>query len=107
TKCGGIRTTGEPCPCCGFLPKMRGEAIIFAEGELAEVKNGTARSSLVKADRDRWHAELIFIARDKGYKDGWAGWKFKEKFGEFPPRVIPMPRKPSPEVLSWVRSKQI
>jgi DNA repair protein RadD len=109
TQCGGIRVTGEACHCCGFKPKLRGEAIVFRDGELGEVKNGKARSTLVKADKDRWHAELISIAQDKGYEK-WAGWaahKFKDKFGEWPPRVIPAPRKPSPEVLSWVRSRQI
>jgi superfamily II DNA or RNA helicase len=109
TQCSGIRITNEACPHCGFKPKFRGEAIVFAEGELAEVKNGKAKSTLVKADRDRWHAELIYIAQDKGYEKwtGWAAHKFKDKFGEWPPRVIPAPRKPSPEVLSWVRSRQI
>jgi DNA repair protein RadD len=108
TQCGGIRTTGEACPCCGFLPKHRGEAIIFAEGELAEVKNGRARSTLVRADRDRWHAELLSIAEQKGYKPGWAAYKYREKFDDWPPRgSTPAPRKPSPEVLSWVKSRQI
>jgi DNA repair protein RadD len=60
-----------------------------------------------EAERKRWHAELTSIAEQKGYKPGWAAYKFKEKFGEFPPRTIPTPRKPSPEVLSWVRSRQI
>jgi DNA repair protein RadD len=107
TQCGGVRITGEPCGNCGFLPKLRGEAIVFAEGELGEVKDGAAKSAMSEAERKRWHAELTSIAEQKGYKPGWAAYKFKEKFGEFPPRTIPTPRKPSPEVLSWVRSRQI
>jgi hypothetical protein len=32
----------------------------------------------------RWYGMFITHAKDKGYKDGWAAWKFKEKFGEWP-----------------------
>jgi DNA repair protein RadD len=108
TQCSGIRITNEPCPCCGFMPKFRGEAIVFADGELVEVKNGRVRSTLVQADKDRWYAELLSIEGQKGYKRGWAGYRYEEKFNERPARgAYPTPRKPSPEVLSWVRSRQI
>jgi len=32
-------------------------------------------------------------AKQKGYKEGWASWTFKEKYGHFPhsKRVHPMP----------------
>ena len=41
SQCGALRTGGEACPHCGFLPKRRPDAIIFAEGELARVdRNG-------------------------------------------------------------------
>jgi DNA repair protein RadD len=55
----------------------------------------------------RWHAELISIASERGYKPGWAAYKFKEKFGFWPPRAQPPAIKASPEVLSWVRSRNI
>jgi hypothetical protein len=38
---------------------------------------------------------------------GWAAHKFKEKFGFWPPRSQPTPQRPSPGVLSWVRSRSI
>ena len=37
-QCGALRKGGEACGHCGFLPKRRPEAILFAEGELAEVR---------------------------------------------------------------------
>jgi DNA repair protein RadD len=50
---------------------------------------------------------LLWIARDKHYKDGWAAYKHKEKFGSWPPRVIITPLPPDDAVRSWVRSRQI
>jgi DNA repair protein RadD len=37
SQCGALRTGGEACPRCGFLPKRRPDAIIFRDGELARV----------------------------------------------------------------------
>jgi len=49
---------------------------------------------------------LTHIALERGYKAGWAAHKYKEKFGHWPPaKTAPIP--PSPEVLSWVRSRNI
>ena len=56
----------------------------------------------------RWHAMLSHIAGERGYKSGWVSHKYKEKFGTWPPVSRPIPPvKPSPEVLSWVRSRII
>jgi hypothetical protein len=60
------------------------------------------------AEREQWHAMLAFIAVDQGYKPGWIAYKYKEKFGEWPRRGShPIPMRPTPEVLAWVRSRNI
>ena len=50
---------------------------------------------------------LTYIANTKCYKPGWAAHKFKEKFGTWPPSRDVVPIEPMPEVLSWVRSRNI
>jgi DNA repair protein RadD len=55
----------------------------------------------------RWHAMLAHIANERGYKSGWTAHKFKEKFGDWPPSRYTTPIPPSPEILSWVRSRNI
>ena len=50
---------------------------------------------------------LAYIATERGYKPGWAGHKFKEKFGTWPATRSADPIQPTPEVLSWVRSRII
>ena len=55
----------------------------------------------------RWHAELTYIAAERGYRAGWVAHKYKEKFGGWPAVRAIEPRRPSPEVRSWVRSRII
>ena len=60
------------------------------------------------AERERWHAMLVWIASERGYKPGWAAYKYKEKFGSWPAwGAAPEPIPPTPEVRSWVRSRMI
>jgi DNA repair protein RadD len=108
-QCGALRKGGEPCSHCGFQPKRRPEAILFADGELARVTNGKAKSvHHHPAELARWHAMLLWVAQERDYKPGWASFKYKEKFGVWPRwGSSPQPIPPSPEVSSWVRSRDI
>jgi hypothetical protein len=58
--------------------------------------------------RAEWLGMLTAVAVMRGYKPGWAAHKFKEKFGDWPPRSRAVtPIAPSDEVLAWVRSRNI
>jgi DNA repair protein RadD len=108
TQCSAIRTAGEPCPCCGFLPKPPPRYVPFEDGDLGRVVGDRARAP--QYDQNEWLGMLRHIADARGYKPGWVAHKFKEKFHRFPPfgsieRVTPIP--PSNEVNSWVRSRLI
>ena len=50
---------------------------------------------------------LTAVAVERGYKPGWVAHKYREKFGDWPQRRYVTPIKPTPEVLSWVRSRDI
>jgi DNA repair protein RadD len=109
TECGCIRVAGQPCAACGFLPKRPSEPIVFADGDLALVDRRRRQAQHVSDPNEhlRWHAMLVGIAAERGFKSGWAAHKFKGKFGFWPPRLQPSAVKASPEVLSWVRSRTI
>jgi hypothetical protein len=82
----------------------------FEDGELGLVdRNRRAKPSVYDpAERARWHAMLIWIARDRGYSPKFPGVNYMKKFGAWPPRgSSPQPIPPSPEVRSWVRSRMI
>ena len=50
---------------------------------------------------------LAYTAAERGYKSGWVAHKYREKFGDWPQSRAVVPIEPSPEVLSWVRSRNI
>jgi len=110
SQCGTLRLGGQPCPHCGFLPRRPGQYVPHVEGELGLV-TGAGRATPAAHDhatRNRWHGMLAHIARTRGYKSGWVAHKYKEKFGTFPVWGATItPLEPSPEVLSWVRSRYI
>jgi hypothetical protein len=109
TECGCIRVAGQPCAACGFAPKRPAEPIVFADGDLALVdrRRRQAQSVSDPNERMRWYAELLGIEQERGYKRGYAWHKYREKFGAPPPHGHLPPRKASPEVLAWVRSRNI
>ena len=105
-----MREGGRECPHCGFLPAKKPAEFKTAEGELGLVdRNRKAQATTYDpVTRRAWHAMLIYIAQERGYKSGWAAHKYKEKFNEWPSRfTVPQPIEPTPEVRSWVRSRNI
>lgn len=59
-------------------------------------------------DKSRWYSSLLSYARHHGYKDGYAAWKYKEKFGVWPRSVSIDLNKPIlPEVSAWLTYKTI
>lgn len=110
TQCGAVRLAGEPCSHCGFLPQPPPRAISFDDGDLAEVgRDRRVNPNIYDPNlRQRWHAMLVHIGQERGYKPGWAAYKYKEKFTDWPPwGASPEPIPPSQEVRSWVRSRMI
>jgi DNA repair protein RadD len=109
-KCEALRTAGEACPHCGYLPQRRGEAFVCDDGELGLIQGGRAKATLYDAEtKHRWWRELTAIGNERGYARNWAAVNFKEKFGHYPgpygAEIEPM--EPTAEVWSWVRSRQI
>ena len=86
-----------------MIPK--GEAIPFHEAELKQL---VAVKKTAPAEKASWYAQMLYISRSKGYKDGWAANKFKEKFHEWPNKkngVVPI--QPGPEVLGFIQHLNI
>jgi superfamily II DNA or RNA helicase len=108
-ECSVVRFEGRPCPARGWRPHAKAQVVEVAEGELGEVAWSRKVTELRRTatEQSRWHAELAWITQNRGYRPGWAAYKFKEKFGAWPRGRDVDPSPPSAEVLSWVRSRQI
>jgi DNA repair protein RadD len=109
TKCGSIRIAGDACQHCGFIPERAPKAVVFADGDLALVDRQRRTAPKISDPNEimRWHGMLTAIAIKRGYKPGWVAHKFREKFNVWPATRSARPIEPSPEVLSWVRSRII
>jgi DNA repair protein RadD len=112
SQCSSMRVAGEPCPHCGFLTQRPPKPIVFKDGDLTLVDRTTRTAANISdpSERLRWHAMLLWIGQGRGYQKwrGWAAHKFKDRFGSWPPwGASPEPISASPEVLAWVRSRDI
>ena len=107
-ECHAVYWSGSACPACGWRPMQKPEPVDVVNGDLAEIaRGGKGRGLYSDAERLRFCAELVWIAEEHGYRPGWIGHKFKEKFGDWPPRELPEPEAPSAATRAWVRSRNI
>jgi DNA repair protein RadD len=96
------------CPCCGFKPEPKC-TVVNREGELIEFTDRRTVAAISEAkDKVRFYQEVKCYAVNRGYKPGWVGFKFKEKFGHWPNGLEHLPPlDPSPATCSWIKSRQI
>ncbi len=107
--CHAIRLEGHPCTICGWRPQPKPRAIDTAAGELGQVDRAlrTRNHEWSYEEKARFHRQLLYIARERGRKDGWAAHSYKSKFGTWPDARAPQPETPEPAVRAWVRSRDI
>lgn len=92
------------CPSCGKERPPRTSLVESVDGEMIAL-NGTKGAS--KDEKQDVYAQLRHIAMDRGYKEGWAAHKFKERFGVWPRGLEDIAKPPTPALMNWVRSRQI
>lgn len=91
----------DTCANCGHV-RVRLSQIASVPGMMEELAGANA----MRAMKRKWLAELKGIAQGK-YSSGWVAHKFKDKFGSWPNNIHVDPAAPSPEVLSWIKSRNI
>jgi superfamily II DNA or RNA helicase len=108
-ECSAVRWQGSPCGSCNWRPQAKPLSVEVFDGDLAAVdRAGSARPAAVTAiDKARFHAMLLGVARQRGYRDGWAAHKYREKFKVWPATRWVAPMQPDDATLAWVRSRQI
>lgn len=102
-KCGALRK-GRECLTCGFVAQRVSEVEPEA-GELVEVKARKPQATM--QDKQRWWSELLAVAKSRGRSQGWASRTYRDKFKVYPRGLYDVPATPSPDVLGFVKSKDI
>ena len=104
------------CPACGALwvwpDRTCGECsyekpikqILNVPGELTELET-TKREAL--SENQNFYSELLYYAKMRGYKEGWAAHKYKEKYGVYPNGLHTKPQATSSKTANWIKSKNI
>jgi DNA repair protein RadD len=106
-QCGHLWHGGvDTCSHCGFVRIKRNEVVNVA-GEMAELTKPIPKTKAYKADKETFYAELLGYCALRNKKDGFAYYKFREMFGEDPPKNRPVPIEPSLETNQWIKSRFI
>jgi DNA repair protein RadD len=112
-ECASVMWQGQPCGC-GWRPREWGRSVDVLDGDLAEVGRDRQKPKApapTMFDKQEFYSMLDYVARERGYKPGWAANQYREKFKVWPnaPGINkyadPIP--PDEKMRSWIRSRQI
>ena len=103
-KCLALWTSKDnTCSSCGHVRQSLASITSIA-GKLEELQESNRKLQIANTD---FFAELQYYGRSKGYKEGWAAIKYKEKFGVYPNGLKVSPKPPSNPTLKWIKSRTI
>ena len=103
-KCGVLWTfPDDKCGECGHI-RTKMKNIMAIPGEMMELATANQKLSISKQE---FYSQVLYYARSKGFNDGWASHKYKEKFGVWPKNMRQDATTPSPETLKWIKSRFI
>lgn len=104
-KCA-VLFTGKTCPGCGH-ERQPFSSVESADGELVEITGKKPKDVGMGVKLQRL-AGLLWIAKERGYKPGWAARKYQEWHGVWPANGLhPVPVPPTLEVSNYVKAAQI
>ena len=113
-ECSAVFGGTNQCPECGYFFPPKAKRIETLRGKLVAVgAGGTVGSEATPAEQRHFYMQLAGHCITKGWKLGWASYKFKEKFDRWPPRGWQEEAQrgsaitPSIETARWIRSRQI
>jgi hypothetical protein len=78
--------------------------VVTAPGKLSEVKRSP---KVTMADKQAWWSGFLHEMQYKTKTQKWALAMYKQKFGVWPRGLRDIPMEPTPEMQSWLRSRQI
>lgn len=84
-QCDAVLQEPSLCAECGWLappPKICGERLVI-ERQAVELEQARVLSA---DDRRQLYWDWLTTARTRGYSDGWAAHRYRERFGTYPQR---------------------
>ena len=89
------------CPECAWIPTKKEKVLLIKQGRLVELAENIYR--VTPNEKKNFFAELLYYSRQKNFKDGWASYVFKTKYGHFPHNKKIEPMYTRKEVRNFIR----
>lgn len=106
SKCNFMKPAGVYiCPKCGHKP-LAGEDVEVDDTRELERLNGKEKKWTME-EKQSWYSMFLGQCKTKGYKEGWAANKYKEKFGVWPKGLKRIPKAASPEFNAYIKHLNI
>lgn len=83
--CSYIYRPAPACPSCGHTPAP--PPTLSSQVESILLTRSTDKRLASPGEKAKEYERLLIMARFHGYKDGWADFRFKSKYGHFPAPV--------------------
>lgn len=84
-----IPASARICPYCGFEPPVEPHVVTETDEELVETSVINARyQQMGFEERVCLYRKLLSDAGMAGYRPGWAAFRYKSKFGDWPPPEV-------------------
>ena len=97
-----IPPRSRACPVCQErVPLDSGVTVV--DGRLVEIGSGPKINT---KERQEWYSGLLWIARKGNLKEGWAAYRYKERFGDWPKNLRVRGRQPSDEIKAYVQQQR-
>jgi superfamily II DNA or RNA helicase len=90
------------CGACGHEKPIR--QVVNVAGELHELE-GASRAAV--NENQQFYSELLYYSKARGYKEGWAAHKYKDKYGVFPRGLQTSISQTSTKTANWIKARQI
>jgi DNA repair protein RadD len=98
------------CPACGLDRQRRQATVHYLDRNLVKYgDDGDEKQQPTEAERRNWYLALLWQARRRGRKDGWAYFAYLAKFNQKPPyawRELE-PVVPTDEQQRWIKYYEI
>ena len=94
------------CPSCGFAPKRKSDVKV-EDGELIAIEPKPAARKPTKNDKQAFWSMALHVDRQRHKHGRLAKALYRERFGVWPRGLFDQAIRPTPEFISYERSRRI
>lgn len=102
-----VEPADKVCNECGHEFPVARSNVEMLDGELGELGKKGKREKATMDQKQLWYSGMLWIANERGYKEGWAARQYRDRFGVWPRGLHEVPEYPTQTMFNFVKHKQI